>query len=479
MRLSKQSIRKLCVDTDTPMIHPFEPSKVRVQGVSKGLSHASYDASIAHDLVLGRHPGYVIKEWVESHFGTLADSPETPLPSGFLACVYRIPKVVLTTYKMLSNFADLAHKLRIEPPAYALAHTIEDFHMPDNVGGDVADKSTFARVFVSAYNTFFDPGFHGNATLELVNDSDKRVEYKAGQGVCQFIFTWLDEATEEPYSGKYQGQGKRPQPAIFEKEPVRLAGSTTAQQASRRAKHYAEQRAAMAKHRSEQRAEQHRPLSVTTEDLYRRDSTTGESEIFRDGKWVESKPDGDGVRMTRYEPAMDTRNRHEVEADKNRQQRHGVDEKPVHYGGEVGSHHRRNAAEKTLLSLGYTWNGGVEWKPPLGKVPAYIQEGDLEKIWQQGYGIVQKVEGTDQHMAPELDPSKIRGNGRVELDPVDHEITTRPIAAGGPTPHAPVAVKVQPADMEALARYRWGDRPAGLDKYAGQPDHAVRGWEPK
>jgi hypothetical protein len=30
------------------------------------------------------------------------------------------------------------------------------------------------------------------------------------------------------------------------------------------------------------------------------------------------------------------------------------------------------AACSTLERLGYTWSGGVEWKPPLGKPPAYI-----------------------------------------------------------------------------------------------------------
>ncbi len=201
--LSKQSIRNLCVPLPgadalphIPMIVPFEPNKVRTYGVSHGLSHASYDATIAHDLVLGRHPGYVIKEWeLEQDYSTWRGRLRA------LWCRYT---------------GELQQRLRDEPPAYALAFTVEDFCMPANVRGEVCDKSTFARVFVSAYNTFFDPGFHGNATLELVNDSDKRVEYKAGQGVCQFVFTWLDEATEDPYSGKYQGQTKQAHGARFE-----------------------------------------------------------------------------------------------------------------------------------------------------------------------------------------------------------------------------------------------------------------------
>ena len=54
-RLSCQSIRALC-EGENPMIHPFAPEKTVVNGKSYGLSHASYDCRIAHDLVLGVHP---------------------------------------------------------------------------------------------------------------------------------------------------------------------------------------------------------------------------------------------------------------------------------------------------------------------------------------------------------------------------------------------------------------------------------------
>lgn len=216
-QLSKQSIRALCTPPDAgpplpgverkarrPMISPFEPAKVRVHGVSKGLSHASYDASIAHDLVLGRHPGYVIQEWLLQAKFEKGGSKWNPI------------RVINNVSNIVAALWDLQDRLRSEPPCYALAYTVEDFCMPDDVSAAVCDKSTFARVFVSAFNTFFDPGFHGNATLELVNVSDKRVEYKAGQGVCQFVFTRLDEPTESPYDGKYQHQTKAAHGPRFE-----------------------------------------------------------------------------------------------------------------------------------------------------------------------------------------------------------------------------------------------------------------------
>ena len=160
-RLRAQSIRKLCRDkkwfglvSQQPMIVPFVNEKRILNGRSYGLSSASYDCRIAHDLSL-------------------------------------------------------------EPQECSLGNTIEDFYIPHNVSADVADKSSFARVFVSAFNTFIDPGFQGNLTLELVNHGKYPVHMKKGDPICQIIFTWLDGKTDLPYKGKYTNQ-TGPQPAIFE-----------------------------------------------------------------------------------------------------------------------------------------------------------------------------------------------------------------------------------------------------------------------
>lgn len=150
--LSAQSIRRLC---EAGMIEPFTPEKVIVNGKSYGLSSCSYDVRIAHDLTL---------------------YPQEP----------------------------------------ALAHTIEDFKMPSNVAGFVVDKSTYARLFMSAMNTLIDPGFRGNLTLELVNHSEDRIFLKAGDPICQIVFQFLDEPTDRPYAGKYQHQTKASHGPRFE-----------------------------------------------------------------------------------------------------------------------------------------------------------------------------------------------------------------------------------------------------------------------
>jgi dCTP deaminase len=173
------------------MISPFTPEKTVVNGKSFGLSACSYDVRIAHDLTLGPNPSYVLSDMLVRNRQYTAEA------------------VMELWRNKLSNF----------PPAQALAYTIEDFYMPDNVVGYVCDKSTYARVFVTAFNTLFDPGFKGNATLELVNLSDKPVYIKEGDPICQFTFHWLDEPTDRPYNGKYQHQTKAAHGARYEAAP--------------------------------------------------------------------------------------------------------------------------------------------------------------------------------------------------------------------------------------------------------------------
>lgn len=190
-QLSAQSIRNLCTNTDAPLITPFSEKRLVINGKSAGLSAASYDCRIDHDLVLGVAPGEIINRFIKE--GRRLVDPRT-------------------------GYADpyLQSALEDNPPMRALAYTVEDFHFPDNVSGAVCDKSSFARVFVSAFNTFFDPGFKGNATLELVNLGDEPVIYKKGDPVCQFLFQWLDATTDRPYSGKYQHQTKAAHAARYE-----------------------------------------------------------------------------------------------------------------------------------------------------------------------------------------------------------------------------------------------------------------------
>lgn len=99
---------------------------------------------------------------------------------------------------------------------FALASTIEAFHMPDNLVGYVKDKSTWARQALSVFNTVVEPGWKGDAlTLELVYHGRGELHIPAGAGIAQILFHRIEEPAS--YSGKYQGQSAAPTPAILER----------------------------------------------------------------------------------------------------------------------------------------------------------------------------------------------------------------------------------------------------------------------
>jgi len=185
MILSKQSIAKRAFEQK--MIEPFFPDKIVVRGRSAGLSSASYDMTIGHDLTLGVNPAFVLETHVM--LGETLDG---------------------------DGLQTLRRRLAANPSYKALAFTQEDLKMPDDVSAQVADKSSHARLFCSAFNTFIDPGFHGNLTLELVNLSDQEIHFKKGDPIVQLIFSQLDEPTCSPYRGKYQHQRKVAQQVIYE-----------------------------------------------------------------------------------------------------------------------------------------------------------------------------------------------------------------------------------------------------------------------
>lgn len=99
---------------------------------------------------------------------------------------------------------------------FALASTIEAFHMPDNLVGYVKDKSTWARQALSVFNTVVEPGWIGDAlTLELVYHGTGELHIQAGSGIAQILFHRIEEPAK--YTGKYQFQSARPVEAIMER----------------------------------------------------------------------------------------------------------------------------------------------------------------------------------------------------------------------------------------------------------------------
>lgn len=110
----------------------------------------------------------------------------------------------------------IAEALVIPVKQSRLAVTMERFCFPRDICGSVLDKSSWARVFVSAFNTHLDPGWEGFLTLELSNLGEEFVEFQEGDPICQIKFELLDHPTDLPYRGKYQNQEPKPIAARLE-----------------------------------------------------------------------------------------------------------------------------------------------------------------------------------------------------------------------------------------------------------------------
>jgi dCTP deaminase len=98
-----------------------------------------------------------------------------------------------------------------------LASIMEYISLPDDLSAEVKDKSTNARLFVFVQNTIIEPGWEGYLTVELTRLLPWPILIKKGTPIAQVVFHQLDQPTEQPYRGKYQGQASGPQKARFER----------------------------------------------------------------------------------------------------------------------------------------------------------------------------------------------------------------------------------------------------------------------
>jgi len=170
--LSAQSIRDLCVPREHRLYSwaPPPPAPVWLSYVTRRVDHPLIDPFVERSVVSGR---------------TVGLGP----------CSYDV-----------RSRADVVLPVR----ACVLASTVEHFCLPYWLCGTVLDKSSHARVFVSAFNTQLEPGWRGHLTVELVNLGDRPVRWAAGDPLCHVRFELLDAPTSLPYRGKYQDQPDHP-----------------------------------------------------------------------------------------------------------------------------------------------------------------------------------------------------------------------------------------------------------------------------
>ena len=112
------------------------------------------------------------------------------------------------------------NELIIHPGQFLLGSTLEYLRVPRNVGGQVLNRSSWARngLLVATAVTVH-PGFTGTLTLELVNEGTIPLKLITGTRICQSVLWRCDQETSEPYpdNAKY-GMTLGPQPSQLNRE---------------------------------------------------------------------------------------------------------------------------------------------------------------------------------------------------------------------------------------------------------------------
>ncbi len=104
---------------------------------------------------------------------------------------------------------DVGDTCIIPPNSFALARTVEYFHIPKNVITICLGKSTLARCGLIVNVTPFEPGWEGHVTLEFSNTTPLPAIVYANEGCAQVLFFESEQHCETSYAaraGKYQGQ---------------------------------------------------------------------------------------------------------------------------------------------------------------------------------------------------------------------------------------------------------------------------------
>lgn len=97
---------------------------------------------------------------------------------------------------------------------FCLASTVERWRFPNHLAGRLEGKSSLGRLGLLVHTTagFFDPGFEGYPTLELVNLRDRPIKLYPGMPIAQMSVFSMVSPCSKSYAdgGKYADQGPFP-----------------------------------------------------------------------------------------------------------------------------------------------------------------------------------------------------------------------------------------------------------------------------
>ena len=118
------------------------------------------------------------------------------------------------------HFEELMEEIKVEdgspfilqPRDFILATTREDFTLPDDIMARLDGRSSLGRLGIVVHSTAarFDPGWQGNAVMELGNLGVMPVVLYSGMRICALTFETLSSPCDVSYlkkkGQKYGGQ---------------------------------------------------------------------------------------------------------------------------------------------------------------------------------------------------------------------------------------------------------------------------------
>jgi dCTP deaminase len=118
----------------------------------------------------------------------------------------KLPKDFTKTIKLKRDEPFILH-----PNNFVIASTIEKIKVPDDMVVRVEGKSSLARMGILVHTAgFVDPGFEGEITLEISNQSNLAIAIYPGMYICQIACEILSSPSEVPYNKRkkslYSGQ---------------------------------------------------------------------------------------------------------------------------------------------------------------------------------------------------------------------------------------------------------------------------------
>lgn len=103
--------------------------------------------------------------------------------------------------------------LILHPREFVLGTTIEWLKIPIDLVARLEGKSSLGRIGLIIHSTagYFDPGFEGQATLEISNLSNLPIALYKGMRICQMSYIQMTSPAEFPYGHQklhshYKGQ---------------------------------------------------------------------------------------------------------------------------------------------------------------------------------------------------------------------------------------------------------------------------------